>query len=203
MASQYNPLGLTDSCFFVTVAYLLGLRSVYLLPATLQTEMGKGGVFPLDSAIKPLLDMTGRPYRTQSLDIDTGTPNEGFEVTSTGGRAVWRLEQFLMSKWSCDKIGVGYVTKTGVHHFIVVTEAQPPTYMCYQHTTGGVDKWEEVKGDWRELVNEDRTRVVYAFGFVSECYDDGIGAEVPTYSAPSRYGLRPTYTTARRSTRWG
>lgn len=176
MASAYNPQGLTNNCIFVTVAYLLGV-SVDNLPQALRNEMQDTmGVLSLDDDIRPLLELTGRRFCTQSWE------NGDFELTSAGDRASWRLEQFLMSKWSCSGIGIGYQTVTNFAHFIVVTDAHPPTYMCYQHATEGRDKWQEVRGDWRDLVNDDRTRVLYAFGFPSDRYDNTVDGEVPSYA---------------------
>jgi hypothetical protein len=190
MPSTYNPSGSNSNCFFVTTAYLLGLPSVNDLPTPLRDEMNTGeGEFPMDFAIHHLLSMTGHPYRTQAqcrgetepAQPPSEPPVQDFEILSQGNGAVWRWEQFLMSKWCCSKIGIGYATPEDVLHFIVLTDAHPPTYMCYQHSTAGVDKWLQVRGDWRALVSEAKAKVVYAFGFVGERYDDSVDGQVPSY----------------------
>ncbi|KAJ0116364.1 hypothetical protein N8I77_008296 [Diaporthe amygdali] len=181
MPSSLNPSGSNDNCFFVTAAYLLGLQNVNELPQPVVAEMNrlKGkGMFPHDGVsteMEDCLKQMGHPYLLKTWAF---TP-EGSEVLGGqhgggDGNLVWRGEQFLFGdpEWNVDQIGIGYATKSGTYHFIVVKDTNPPSYVCFQHNTSGTDKWmevrgreEEVNGNWHDVILQERSKVLCAFAF--------------------------------------
>ncbi|KAK4184549.1 hypothetical protein QBC35DRAFT_455133, partial [Podospora australis] len=148
MPSTYNPSGSNSNCFFVTLAYLLGLKSVDQLPPAIHQKMqdSPDGVYAdFDMKdVKECLGATGRKYRLKQWLFK----DDGSEVRA--GTAMCRNEQFLLSEWQVPMLGVGYVTTKGVSHFVVLKDGHPPKYVCYQNNSNGKDVWGDVKRDWTD-----------------------------------------------------
>lgn len=184
MPSTLNPSGSDDNCFFVTAAYLLGLQSVNQLPPPVVAKMNKGGgMLPpngTNSEMEDCLKEIGHSYELKSwVNLGPGDNDNRKGSEMLGGRhgggdgnIVWRGEQFLFGSWNVDKIGIGYMTKSKIYHFIVVKDTDPPSYVCFQHSSSGTNKWEEVrgrvediKGNWHDIINNERSKVICAFAF--------------------------------------
>lgn len=185
MPSTLNPSGSNDNCFFVTAAYLLGLQNVNQLPPPVVAKMNKrrGIAHPdgTNSEMEDCLKEIGHSYEVESwFNLGDGDNDNRKGSEMLGGRhgggdgdIVWRGEQFLFGKWNVDKIGIGYTTTSGINHFLVVKDTHPPSYVCFQHSSSGTDKWkevrgreEEINGNWHDVINnERRSRVLCAFGF--------------------------------------
>lgn len=193
MPSTLNPSGSNDNCFFVTAAYLLDLENVNQLPRPVVAEMMKGiGVAPPDgtnSEMEDCLKQMGRPYLLKSwvdlagnnIDNRKGSEILGGRHGGGDGNVVWRDEQFLFGKWNVNQIGIGYTTASGRGYFIVVKDTNPPSYVCFQHNSGGTNKWNEVKGrkeeingNWHDVINKERSKVICAFAFKDTAKTRGI-----------------------------
>ena len=183
MPSTLNPSGSNDNCFFVTAAYLLGLQNVNQLPRRVRAKMKKGGIDPpvgTNSEMEDCLKQMRRPYLLKtwinygSEDNDNRKGSEilGGRHGGGDGNIVWRDEQFLFGKWNVNQIGIAYMTTSNIAHFIVVKDTDPPSYVCFQHDSDGTDKWkqvkdreEEVNGNWHDVINKERSKVICAFAF--------------------------------------
>ncbi|KAK4215421.1 hypothetical protein QBC37DRAFT_386341 [Rhypophila decipiens] len=170
MPSTYNPSGSNNNCFFVTLAYLIGLQSVDDLPLDVKEEMKKlpNGVivdYEMEEIDRCLKLAVGDKYQYHIkawLFNDIGSEIESATVIRRGSglrrmlrmnppntNAMWRHEQFLLDTWQVSMLGVGYVTTDNKSHFVVLKEGHPPAYVCYQHDSNGQDKWPEIKRNWR------------------------------------------------------
>lgn len=177
MPSTFNPSGSNDNCFFVTASYLLGLQNVNQLPPSVVAEMHRSkGMFPHDgisAEMETCLKKMGRSYLLETWAFKAeGSEKLGGRHGGGDGDLVWRGEQFLFGQWNVDQIGIGYTSKSGTNHFLVVKDTNPPSYVCFQHNTTGIEKWrevrgreEEVNGDWHEVILKERSRVICAFAF--------------------------------------
>lgn len=193
MPSTLNPSGSNDNCFFVTAAYLLDLENVNQLPRPVVAEMMKGiGVAPPDgtnSEMEDCLKQMGPPYLLKSwvdlagnnIDNRKGSEILGGRHGGGDGNIVWRDEQFLFGQWNVNRIGIGYTTASGRDHFIVAKDTNPPSYVCFQHNSGGTDKWkevrgreEEINGSWHDVINKERSKVICAFAFKDTAKTRGI-----------------------------
>ncbi|KAI7466643.1 hypothetical protein KC351_g14404 [Hortaea werneckii] len=178
--SSLNPNGLTNNCVIVTLAYLMGLKSVDELnpqiQATFQAEQTPGGIS--EDTMLRILRLTGRGFRYDSW---------GYTSSELAGRYAAqkrRKETDLCVEWGVEEIAIWYRRLDSIGSFqsghcivlkdhysgessrgdrIVMPGAFPEQYVDYQESSAGESKWSEVRGDWLNQIGKEKVVVVGAF----------------------------------------
>ncbi|KAK5122223.1 hypothetical protein LTR85_004133 [Meristemomyces frigidus] len=167
--STYNPANAGNNCVFVTLAYLLGLKSVDDLDAKIRAHFPKPTAAGIDmQTIITVFDLTETQHHRRLKW--QAWPGYAAQTLSAGGRARWRAEQFLFGPWHVSQIGILYLRNdaVGSGHCIVLKDKNPPEYVCYQTETSGADYWRDVKGDWEDDLITEKNRVIGAFAIVDD-----------------------------------
>ncbi|KAI6869993.1 hypothetical protein KC338_g3263 [Hortaea werneckii] len=178
--SSLNPDGLTNNCVLVTLAYLMGLKSVKDLnpqiQATFQAEQTPGGIS--EDTIVKILRLTGRGFRYDSWGLTSS------ELAGKYAAQKRRKETDLCVEWGVEEIAIWYKRLDSIgsvqsghcivlkDHYsgessrgdrIVMPGAFPEQYVDYQESSTGDSRWSEVRGDWLNQIGKEKVIVVGAF----------------------------------------
>ena len=165
--SSYNPGNADNNCVFVTLAYLLGLKSVNELNNQVKAFFPPPtarGIAPC--TILTVLEKTGYEFKRISWS------EEMTELISpASGNMVWRAQEQMFKEWNTTQIGILFTWPDGNGHCIVAKKTSfGSEYVCFQTQFQGVDMSEDIKTtEWDGWNTQAMTFKKWAAGQGARC----------------------------------